>query len=86
VRGAQRLVPIQVGPAAGQFPQRPVTIADKGQPRQAELAERRFTAERRVRQWAGVAVSRPMLVTGSVWPAGTTAKYSVVKHEGRTRS
>jgi hypothetical protein len=34
-------------------------------------------------QRAGVAVSRPILVTVSVWPAGTTAEYSAVQHEGQ---
>jgi hypothetical protein len=34
-------------------------------------------------QRAGVAVSRPMLVTVSAWPAGTTAEYSAVQHEGQ---
>lgn len=40
-------------------------------------------AEHRAYQRAGVAVSRPMLVTVSVWPAGTTAEYSAVQHEGQ---
>jgi hypothetical protein len=34
-------------------------------------------------QRAGVAVSRSVLVTVSVWPAGTTAEYSAVQHEGQ---
>ena len=34
-------------------------------------------------QRVGVAVSRPRLVTVSVWPAGTTAEYSAVQHEGQ---
>jgi hypothetical protein len=38
---------------------------------------------RRPRQRTGVAVSRPMLVTVSVWPAGTTAEYSAVQQEGQ---
>ena len=44
---------------------------------------RRLLAEHRVCQRAGVAVSRPMLVTVSVWPAGTTAEYSAVQQEGQ---
>ena len=43
----------------------------------------RQAAVRRIRQRAGVAVSRPMLVTVSVWLAGTTAEYSAVQHEGQ---
>jgi hypothetical protein len=34
-------------------------------------------------QRAGVAVSRPRLVTVSMWPAGTTAEYSAVQQEGQ---
>jgi len=52
-------------------------------PSPAPSTQRQLHSKHRVCQRAGVAVSRPMLVTVSVWPAGTTAEYSAVQHEGQ---